>query len=310
MRAAFVEELCRFARTHDDVFLLTADLGYGVLDPFIEEFGDRFLNVGIAEQAMVGIAAGMALEGHRVVCYSIANFGTARCLEQFRNDVCHHDLPVILVTVGSGFAYGSQGYTHWGIEDAAWTSVLPNVSVATPADKLETKWATHELLERHRPAHLRLGRGGEADVHKTWGKGDHVFGKAVMGRSGDDVFFLTTGAITTEVIKAVSILEARGLRVGWATVPFLVPLDEPFIRQIARTAGFVVTVEEHTTHALGAAVTEVVGRLHGRRARVLTRGVFRSHEWAIGNQDYMRAANRLRAEHLSLDVVVALEQPR
>ena len=103
--------------SNSDVMLLTADLGYSVLEQFADELPDQYCNVGVCEQAMVGIAAGLALSGKRVVLYSIANFPTLRCLEQLRNDVCYHDLPVTVISVGGGLAYGAQGYTHHGLED-------------------------------------------------------------------------------------------------------------------------------------------------------------------------------------------------
>ena len=127
MRTETVEVLTAYARLHPDVVLLTADLGYSVLEQFSTALPDQYFNVGICEQAMVGIAAGLALSGRRVVVYSIANFSTLRCLEQLRNDVCHHNLPVTVLAVGGGLAYGAQGYTHHGIEDLGIMAMLPNM---------------------------------------------------------------------------------------------------------------------------------------------------------------------------------------
>src|ERR1700749_2063770 len=130
---------------------MCGDLGFSVLERFAERFPQRYFNAGIAEQNMTGMAAGMALAGNIVITYSIANFAILRCLEQFRNDVCYHNASVIVVSVGTGTAYGSQGYTHHGIEDIAITRTLPNVSVASPGDPEEVRWALRELMKRRGP---------------------------------------------------------------------------------------------------------------------------------------------------------------
>lgn len=161
MRTETIDTLLAYAKANPDVMLLTADLGYSVLERFAEALPAQYANVGICEQAMTGIAAGLALSGKRVVLYSIANFPTLRCLEQLRNDVCYHDLPVLVVAVGGGLAYGAQGYTHHGIEDLGIMAMLPNIAVACPADPQEAMALLPQLLERRRPAYLRLGRSGE-----------------------------------------------------------------------------------------------------------------------------------------------------
>ena len=139
MRSAFIDTLCELAEQQEDIVLLCGDLGYSVLERFAERFPRRFHNVGVAEQNMTGLAAGLAMSGKLVVTYSIANFAVVRCLEQLRNDVCYHNAPVIAVSVGSGMAYGAQGYTHHGIEDMAFTRILPNMAVVSPGDPAETR---------------------------------------------------------------------------------------------------------------------------------------------------------------------------
>ena len=149
MRNKFIDTLCKIAQKDNSIWLLCGDLGYSVLEPFEKSFPDRFINVGIAEQNMIGIAAGIASCGQRVFCYSIANFPTMRCLEQIRNDICYHNCDVTIVSVGAGFAYGNAGYSHYGLEDLSVLSVLPNMRVYTPADSYEVEWVTEKHMQEN-----------------------------------------------------------------------------------------------------------------------------------------------------------------
>ena len=139
MRTAFIQELIRQARIRPDIFLVVGDLGYSVVEPFMEEFPGRFLNAGVAEQNMTGVAAGLASEGYHVFTYSIANFPTIRCLEQIRNDVAYHRLPVTVVSVGAGLAYGNLGYSHHAVQDIAIMRTLPELTILSPADPGEAQ---------------------------------------------------------------------------------------------------------------------------------------------------------------------------
>ncbi|HUT68624.1 MAG TPA: hypothetical protein VMW86_08780, partial [Dehalococcoidales bacterium] len=137
MRAAFIKSLIEMAREDESIFLLVGDVGYRLVEPFAREFPERFVNIGIAEQNMVGIAAGLALSGKTVFLYSIANFPTVRCVEQIRNDVCYHKANVKIVTAGGGLIYGALGPTHHLTEDVALMRALPNMTVIAPGDPLE-----------------------------------------------------------------------------------------------------------------------------------------------------------------------------
>ena len=155
MRTAFIDTLCQLAAEDERIWLLTGDLGYSVLERFATRFPERYVNVGVAEQNMVGVAAGLARCGKMPWVYSIANFPTFRCLEQIRNDVCYHNGNVKVVAVGAGFAYGPHGYTHHGLEDVAILRALPNMTVVAPADPVETRLATIAIANRHR--HVTCG---------------------------------------------------------------------------------------------------------------------------------------------------------
>lgn len=165
MRNAFIEELVILARLHPEIVLIVGDLGYSVIEPFADEFPDRFLNAGVAEQNMTGLAAGMASEGYHVFTYSIANFPTFRCAEQIRNDVAYHNLPVTVVSVGSGLAYGALGYSHHAVQDYALMRTLPNMLIAAPGDPMEVRACMRYLVINPGPSYLRLGKAGEPNYH-------------------------------------------------------------------------------------------------------------------------------------------------
>lgn len=167
MRNAFIEELVSAARSGKDVVLVVGDLGYKVVEPFADEFPHRFFNAGIAEQNMMGLAAGMASEGVHVFVYSIANFPTFRCAEQIRNDVDYHNLPVTIVSVGGGLSYGNLGYSHHAVQDYALMRTMPNMLIASPGDPMEVRACLRYLTNSPCPSYLRLGKAGEPNFHIT-----------------------------------------------------------------------------------------------------------------------------------------------
>jgi transketolase len=166
MRNSFIEELVLQADNNERIALIVGDLGYSIVEPFAEKFPDRFINAGIAEQNMMGMAAGMASEGYHVFVYSIANFPTFRCAEQIRNDIAYHNLPVTIVAVGGGLGYGSLGYSHHAVQDYALMRIMPGMLIAAPGDSMETKASVRYLLNNPQPSYLRLGKSGENSIHK------------------------------------------------------------------------------------------------------------------------------------------------
>lgn len=166
MRNAFIDELVILARTNQNIFLIVGDLGFSVIEPFQEQFPDRFFNAGVAEQNMMSMAAGLASEGCHVFVYSIANFPTFRCAEQIRNDVAYHQLPVTVVAVGGGLAYGNLGYSHHAVQDYALMRSMPNMLIAAPGDPFEVRACLRYLTQNPQPSYLRLGKAGEDVLHK------------------------------------------------------------------------------------------------------------------------------------------------
>lgn len=166
MRNAFVDELVLQASKNKRIALIVGDLGYSVVEPFAEKFPERFINAGVAEQNMMGVAAGMASEGYHVFVYSIANFPTFRCAEQIRNDVAYHNLPVTVVSVGGGMSYGNLGYSHHAVQDYALMRVMPNMLIAAPGDPIETRACLGYICRYPQPSYLRIGKAGESNMHE------------------------------------------------------------------------------------------------------------------------------------------------
>ena len=191
MRDAFLRSLITLAETDDRVALLTGDLGFGVVEKFGTKFPDRFWNCGVAEQSMIGIAAGLAKSGMLPFVYSIANFPTFRCLEQIRNDICYHNLPVTIVSVGAGLGYGTLGYTHHGIEDIAALRSLPNISIYSPSDPIDVTNILTRISQNPAPTYFRLGKNGEPEITEV--TKNAIPGSVRELTSGSNLTILATG---------------------------------------------------------------------------------------------------------------------
>jgi transketolase len=215
MRNAFIEELCVAAQVRKNIFLIVGDLGYSVVEPFADMFPDRFVNAGIAEQNMAGMAAGLASEGFHVFTYSIANFPTFRCAEQIRNDIDYHRLAVTTVAVGGGVAYGSLGYSHHAVQDYALMRTMPNLTLAAPGDPHEVRACVRYLLENPGPSYLRLGKAGERCFHEKLpvvkpGQWLEV-SKGRPDDNGQQAVFLTTGCALSIAMDEQRLASGRGM---------------------------------------------------------------------------------------------------
>lgn len=253
MRNAFIEELVSLAEQRDNIALIVGDLGYSVIEPFADRFPERFINAGIAEQNMMGLAAGMASEGYHTFVYSIANFPTFRCAEQIRNDIDYHNLPVTIVAVGGGLAYGNLGYSHHAVQDYGLMRMMPNMLIAAPGDPMEVRACMRYLIDNPSPSYLRLAKAGEACLHAEVPKvAPGAWLKIVEGGSST---LLTTGAA---LAIAKEWLEA-GQYSGYAL--HSMPLWSMFTKENQSTAlkawTEVITVEDHIIDAgFGSWLTE------------------------------------------------------
>ena len=240
MRDCFVELLRAEAIQNKNLMLLTGDLGFGVLDKFKDTVPEQFLNIGIAEQNMTGIAAGLALEGLKVFTYSIGNFCTLRCLEQIRYDVCYHNLDVKIISIGSGLGYGSLGASHHATEDVAVLKAIPNMKIYTPSDYDEACVVIQDLMREKGPGYIRLPkvkikveRKRKVEINVCNAIGSVIRGKFVLLTHGSMVEF------------AKKIIEKLEISCDLYTIPRLKPLPEGSLHQIFDTRPHVITLEEH-----------------------------------------------------------------
>jgi transketolase len=308
VRETFTRCLQQEARKNSDLVLITGDLGFGVLFPFRDEFPGRFINAGISEQAMMSMAAGMALEGKTVVVYSIGNFPTLRCLEQIRNCCAYHAVKVKIVCVGAGFTYGVLGMTHHATEDMSALRILPGVTVYAPADKVETEAVMARFLTEPGVAYLRIGRGGEPVFHDAEALHGYETGKAVPYCDGTDAYILTAGGILASAVEARQLLAEHGYNVGIASFPTVKPMDEAYLQSLCERVPVLFTLEEHTIlGGFGGAVCEAVAGFRHQRARVVRIGLNDVYCDVVGSQAYLEAFYGLDGKGVAASVQAVLE---
>lgn len=303
MRTAFVDRLCALAAEDERVWLLTGDLGFSVLERFADVFPRRFVNAGVAEQNMIGVAAGLALSGKVPFVYSIANFPVMRCLEQIRNDVCYHALDVKIVSVGGGMVYGPQGYTHHGVEDIAVMTALPGMTVLAPADPLEAKWAAGAALSRCGPVYVRLGKAGDPVLHQNEPTVD--VGGAILVACGHDVTLISTGAALAISLAVSHELALHGVSARVLSMPTVKPIDVPQLVRAATDTQLIATIEEHgPVGGLFSAVLETVAPL---RAAPCLRFALQAEPSAVaGSNAFLRECAGLDPQSISVSILAAL----
>ncbi len=307
MRKAFNQELLKIARENSRVHMVLADIGYGEIEPFAEAFPNRFINCGVAEQNMTGVACGLALEGNTAVTYSIANFPTLRCLEQIRNDICYHNADVKIVIIGGGMAYGPLGISHHSTEDFAIMRALPNMVVLAPCDLHEARAATHAMMRYNGPVYYRCGYKNEKDVHS--GPVDFEIGRALTVRDGYAASIIFAGTIGHDVKLAAEQLAQEGIDCRLISMHTVKPIDREAICRAARETGAIITVEEHNLcGGLGGAVAEVLmdegfGGIPFKRVALPDENVT-----AIGDQQWLRTYYHMDAPGIAAAVREVLKK--
>lgn len=297
MRQAFIDTVMELAPSREDLHLITADTGFTILEKFRGLYPDRYLNVGIAEAAMVGTAAGLALAGKQVFCYTIVPFATMRCFEQIRVDLCYQNLPVKLVGVGQGLTYGTAGATHHAIEDIAIMRALPNMTVICPGDPSETARAVRASLDLPGPCYIRIGKSGEPSVH---GEGDYDFriGKGCVLRKGSGLALLATSNMVEPALRVAEQLAVTGPAPEVVSLHTIKPLDRDLLRELAGRCRVFATLEEHTlVGGLGSAVAEAVVD-EALPIRVVRFGIPDCYAPVAGSQRYLRELFGLSEEQI------------
>lgn len=257
MRQAVIRTLCELARTDDRIVLLTGDLGYLVMEPFRDAFPDRFINVGVAEQNMIGIATGLAEAGLRPYTYSIATFASLRAFEFIRNGPVAHNLPVRMIGVGAGFGYGHAGTTHYALEDIGALRTLSGLTVVVPADSAQAAAAVRETRDRPGPVYFSLGKDEVPDLPGLDGR--FAPGRLQVVAEGQDLLIVTMGPMAGEALAAARLLAAQGLRPAVAVVSAFNPDPEDDMAGLLSRCPAVISVEAQTiSGGLAAFVSSVI----------------------------------------------------
>ena len=309
MRNSFVQQMLIEMERNPSIFLLTGDVGFNALEQIEQRFPDRFINVGIAEATLVGLAAGLALTGKKAVCYAIASFMSMRPYEQIRDDVCYHNLDVTLVGVGGGFNYGYQGVTHHTIEDIAILSALPNMVVVNPAYDWEAKEATKALMRSKGPAYLRLGK----NTDYPWQRSTNQFllGSGIVMREGRDIVLISTGnMLDTALMSAEKVEIETGLSVRVISMPTVKPLGvESIMESLSRGARGIFTLEEHGKFGgMGSSIATTLAE------QSLIPDLFRMYTLpdrfvkSVGSREFLLAEVGLDAESLAKDMITYIQK--
>jgi len=298
MRNRFAAEISRLSHDNPKIMLLSGDIGNNLFNTFKEQHGERFLNCGIAEANMMGMAAGLALSGFRPIVYTITPFTTTRCFEQIRVDVCYHHVPVIIVGTGSGLAYAELGPTHHSCEDIAILRALPGMTVFCPADSTELALGLEAALKLDTPVYVRLGKKGEPDLYQN--KPDFALGKAITLKEGQDICLISTGTITAVALDAAKKLDEMGISARVESFHTVKPLDKTRLREIFDHYPIVATVEEHNQiGGLYSSVCEWGFEENRTQTRIISFATKDEFLHEVGTQDHARQKYGLTIENIS-----------
>lgn len=304
MRQHAINMVDTLARHDDRVVFIGSDLGPGVLKAMKADMPDRFFMEGISEQHVIGMAAGLAMEGFIPYVNTIATFLTRRCFDQLAIDVCLENLPVRLIATGGGTVYAPLGPTHLAFEDMAILRALPNMAIVAPVDELEMVRCMQASLDWPGPLYIRVGKGNEPIVTAT--DTPFIIGKALEMRPAGEVAFISTGIVTAKALEAAQLLADQGIAAGVTHMHTVKPLDEAAVRRLAGSARLLVTVEEHTRMGgLGSAVAEIIAE-EGLPARLLRLALPDAFPEGYGSNDHLMEKAGLQPGQLAARTVQAL----
>lgn len=300
MRNSFIDTITQITSIDKRLMVITADMGFSVFESYREKFPENILNVGISEANMIGLSAGLAMNGKIPIAYSIIPFLTMRCFEQIRVDLCYQNLNVKLVGSGGGLSYGLLGPTHHSTEDISIMRSIPNMCVICPADSYEAHCAVKAAYERPGPVYIRLGKN-EPTYHSN--SPDFKIGKGIVAIEGDDLTIITTGAMFKTGLDVVDQLSKAGINARLVSMHTIKPLDTELIIECANTTKAIVTIEEHSLiGGLGSAVAETL--VDNQIATKLKRFALPDEfSKTVGGQSYLLSLNRLTSKDISNEIL-------
>lgn len=306
MRNAFVRTITELAAQDPRIILLTGDIGFMALEPFAERFPQRFFNVGVAEQNMVGMATGLAEAGFIPFIYSINPFAVLRPYEFIRNGPIYHQLQVRIVGMGDGLEYSHQGITHYGLEDIGVMRIQPGLITIVPADAAQASTAIRATLNLPGPVFYRLGKNDKMVVPGLEGRFE--LGRLQVINEGRDLLFISMGAIASEVAIVTSLLHERGINCTSAVVASMNPPPVDDLVNLLKRFHIVITVEAHyITGGIGSLISEVIAE-HGLACRVIRCGIRKKPSGITGSQLYLQDLHGLSAKALAETVLHSLRE--
>jgi len=294
MRDAFIKSLFSLAEKDPNVMLITADLGYGVFEKFEKKYPNQYLNVGVAEHSMMGVASGLALEGRIIFTYSIGNFPTLRCLEHIRNDACYHELNINIVSSGGGFSYGGLGMSHHATEDLSIMRALPGINVIAPGTAWETGEATVALWKDKKVGYLRLDKSklDQPEISNN----DFKIGRANIFREGKDITLIAAGGILEEAVRASNELAKLGIESRVISLCSVKPLDVDMVRKACDETGGIITIEENNlVGGIGSAISEIVLDNNFQLKLFKRIGLQDEYSSIVGSQQYLRSLYKINS---------------
>ena len=305
MRDGFFKAVEDLSEERDNIYILTADLGFGLFDKFRNKYPERFYDIGVAEANMIGIASGLALSGKNVYCYSIIPFLVMRAFEQIRIDIAYQNLNVKLIGAGGGFTYGLEGFTHFALEDLALMRVLPNMTVVVPCDYFEAQEFARLSYDYNSPIYIRLGRNNEPNIHQQ--KPNIKIGEGLILTQGNDLAIFSIGSMISVALDIHDILGKHGLWASVVNMHTLKPLDEKLIKRYSEKYKAIFTIEEHyISGGLGSAVAEVLAE--NSYSGIFKRfGIPLNPKKTIGNAELRRNFYGLNAKNISDDILEVLK---
>ena len=286
MRNAFADEVTQMAQTDPRVVLLSGDIGNRLFDKLRAQSPSQFLNCGVAEQNMMGVAAGMGLSGLRPIVYTITPFTTVRCLEQIKVGVAYHKSPVVIVGTGSGLSYASLGPTHHSLEDFAIFRAIPNMQVLAPWDAPSLRACLRMALDSGQPTYIRIGKKGEADL--CAGMPVPAMGDGLTLRQGSHLCILAVGTVAHEAKAAVAMLDVEGIDAEIVLTHTVKPSPDALFDRLLNRYDYIVTVEEHARiGGFGEAFLSFAAA-HGARKKIATLGTADKFMSVVGSQSFAR----------------------
>ncbi len=291
MRKAFIKTLEKLAEKDKNIYLLTGDLGFSVFENFAKKFPDRFINCGLIEQTMMGIASGLALEGKKPYVYSIIPFATMRCFEQVRNDICYPNLNVKIIGMGAGFSYGPHDFTHYGIEDISILNALPNLVLLSPANPEETEKLMLKSYANKKSTYMRMDKSGNT-THQKIKK--ISIGKPVVYKNGKKIALITTGTCLEVALGVSNLAERDNLDFKIIHMHTLKPVDEKFLIKELKNIKKIITLEEHSIMGgLGSIVNQILVKNGIKNKIIKNLGVADKFKNISGSKSFLKSYHKI-----------------